>query len=118
MLTIQPLSDAIGISINDKHTDEEYRTVADDVLKNSKYDGSNVLRCWRHEEILDLASALGADSNKLPAEANWPSEWPREEFGWLLQICYDGKGNLIDSQTICISEKLMYDDRNDPPGNW
>ena len=59
-LTIQPLATAIGLDIDAKHKDKHYQKVADDILQNSKYDGSNILICWHHGEILDLAAALGA----------------------------------------------------------
>jgi hypothetical protein len=115
-LTIEPLSPAIKVPIDDKHKDTDYKKVADDILQNSKYDKSNILICWHHEQILDLAAALGVDATKSPKGANWPSQWPEDEYGWLLQLCYDANGNIIDSQTVCINEKLMYDDKNDPTG--
>jgi len=115
-LTIVPLSTAIGLSIDAKHKDKDYQKLADDILLNSKYDNSNILICWHHGEILDLAAALGVVANKLPSGANWPTHWPGGEYGWLLQLCYDGNGSIIDLQTICINEKLMYDAQNDPPG--
>ena len=40
--------------------------VPDDILQNSKYHHSNILICWHHGEILDLAAALGVEANKLP----------------------------------------------------
>lgn len=116
-LTITPLSHAINVAIDAKHKDKDYAKVADDILQNSKYDNSNVLVCWHHGEILDLATALGVDGSTLPKASNWPSTWPGGEYGWLLQVCYDGNGNLIDTQTLCINEKLMYDDQDDPPGS-
>jgi len=115
-LTIEPLSKAIGLSIDDKHKDTDYKKVADDIKGNSKYENSNILICWHHEEILDLVKELGVDPAKLPPTANWPSSWPGSVFGWLLQISYDGNGNVQPSQTFCISEKLMYDDTEAPPG--
>ncbi|MGH6822441.1 MAG: hypothetical protein ACREC4_02955, partial [Methylocella sp.] len=85
-LTIAPLSTAIGLSIDAKHKDIDYQKLADDILQNSKYDNSNILICWHHGEILDLATALGVDASKLPPGANWPSHWPGGEYGWLLQL--------------------------------
>jgi hypothetical protein len=116
-LTIKPLSDAIGVSINLNYKDADYQKAADEILKKSHYDQSNILICWHHEEILALAAALGVDPTKLPSGNNWPSQWPGSEYGWLLQICYDGSGDIVDSQTLCLNEKLMYDDQNDPPGS-
>lgn len=118
-LTIEPLSKALGLEINDKHKDKHYKKVADDILKNSKYDNSDILICWHHGEILKLAEALGVDASQLPEQANWPPSWPGDVYGWLLQLCYDASGQLDASQVVCINEQLMYDDcgRNPPDGN-
>lgn len=113
-LTIQPLATAIGLDINAKHKDKKYQKVADDILQNSKYDSSNILICWHHGEILDLAAALGAKG--LPPASHWPTKpWPGKVFGWVLQLCYDGDGNIIPTQTICINQQLMYDDHGKNP---
>ena len=116
-LTIEPLSKAIGLDINDNYKDKDYQKLATDILQKSKYDNSNILICWHHGEILDLAGALGVDASKLPPESNWPAPpWPGEVFGWLLQLCYDVNGRIIVSQTICNNEQLMYNDYgNNPP---
>lgn len=115
-LTIQPLAAAIGLAINDEHKDKDYQKVADDILQNAKYDQKNILICWHHGEILDLAAALGATG--LPAASNWPtSPWPSKVYGWLLQLCYDDKGAIIPAQTVCINQELMFDDYGqNPPG--
>ena len=116
-LTITPLATAIGLDINAKHKDKDYQKVADDILQNSKYDGSNILICWHHGEILDLAAALGAKG--LPPTSDWPTPpWPKHVYGWVLQLCYDADGNIDPSQTICLNQKLMYDDhgKNPPAG--
>jgi broad specificity phosphatase PhoE len=68
-LTMEPLAKAMGMEINAKHQENDYQKVADDILQNSKYDRSNIVICWHHEEILQLAAALGVDANKLPPES-------------------------------------------------
>lgn len=114
VLTITPLSTATGLKINQKHKDKDYQKVATDILTNSKYDGSSILICWHHGEILKLAAALGAKG--LPPSSNWPGpKWPGQVFGWVLQLCYDGNGNIVPSQTVCINQKLMYDDHGQNP---
>jgi hypothetical protein len=113
-LTIEPLAKATGLTINDKHKDKDYQKVADDILHNSKYDGSDILICWHHGEILQLAAALGAKG--LPPQSNWPAPpWPGDVFGWVLQLCYDGDGNVIPSQTVCANQQLMFDDYGKNP---
>lgn len=115
-MTITPLSAAIFIAISATYKNTDYKKLADDILQKSEYDNSNILICWHHGEVLDLATALGVHPKKLPKASNWPSKWPGSEYGWLLQLCYDSNGNLMNTQTMCVNEKLMYDDQNDPPG--
>lgn len=116
-LTVEPLAQALGLKIDDRHADQDYAKVADDLLTHDKYDGSNVLVCWHHGEILDLASALGASAGTLPPSSNWPAKWPGDVFGWVLQLCYGADGSLIPAQTLCLSQQLMYDDcGQQPPG--
>ncbi len=115
-LTLLQLSAAIMVAINTKYSDQDYKKAANDILQSSQYDNSNILICWHHGEILALAAALGVNPLKLPSSSSWPSTWPGHVYGWLLQICYDGNGNINTSQTLCINQKLMYDDHhNDPP---
>jgi hypothetical protein len=114
-LTIEPLAKILGLTIDDKHADKDYKKVADDILQNSKYDNKSVLICWHHGEILALAADLGAGATTLPASSNWPAKWPGDVFGWLLQVCFDGSGNIVTADTFCISEQLMYDDYGQVP---
>lgn len=116
-LTVTPLAQALGLAIDDKHKDKDYQKVADDLLAHAKYDGGNTLVCWHHGEILDLAAALGASAQTLPASSNWPTKWPGDVFGWVLQLVYGADGKLVPAQTVCLSEQLMYDDcGQQPPG--
>jgi broad specificity phosphatase PhoE len=113
-LTIQPLAAALGLPINDKYEDKDYQKAADYILQNPKYDQKNLLICWHHGEVLDLAEALGATG--LPSASNWPAKpWPGKVFGWLLQLCYDDKGAIIPAQTICINQELMFGDHGKNP---
>jgi hypothetical protein len=76
--TITPLSVALGLSIDDKHADNDYQKVADDILQNAKYAGKVVLVCWHHGHIPDLANALHAQ--------NVPAKWSGTVFDQVWQI--------------------------------
>ena len=116
-LTIEPLAQALGLDIDDKHKDKEYQQVVDDLLTNPKYDDAGILVCWHHEHLLPFAQALGVDPAKLPAQAHWPTQgWPDDVYGWVLQLCYDAQGQLIPAQIGCVNQKLMYDDYGRDPG--
>lgn len=114
-LTIEPLSKAINLAINAGTADKDFATLAAELLNDATYDNSNILICWHHGEILDFAAAL-LNGATLPPSSNFPTgKWNPAVFGWVLQLCYDANGNIIPSQTICINEKLMYDDHGKNP---
>ena len=106
-LTIKPLADALGLSINNKHKDKDFQKVADAILQHGKYDDSNILICWHHGEILQLAEALGAPASSLPPK------WSGKVFGWLIHLVFDSNGNLTVEPTI--NQQLMYDDYGKNP---
>lgn len=117
-LTIEPFSKAINVKINARATvkDKDYQTLAGDLLTDSTYDNSNILICWHHGQILDFAAALLKGTPPLPPSSNFPTgKWNPTVFGWVLQLCWDANGDIIPSQTICINEKLMYDDHGKNP---
>ncbi|MFY9223513.1 MAG: hypothetical protein WAQ98_12640 [Blastocatellia bacterium] len=114
-LTIEPLSKVLNLEINTKHKDHKYQELADHILQDNKYDNSNLVICWHHGQILQFAQALGVNLDKLPAESNWPTTWPEDVFGWLLQISYDSDSNIVTSKTNCINQQLMYDDFGKDP---
>jgi hypothetical protein len=120
-LTITPLSEAIGLSIDAKHKDKDYAAVANDILGKSKYDNSNILICWHHGEILALGKLLlGSFVPSSAPPTNWPDgkkPWPENVYGWLLQISFGSDGSITSGQTFCINEQLMYDDYGLSPPN-
>ena len=95
-------------------------------LEADDYDGENILICWHHGEIIDLANALltANGTRQMPnlgAASCWPpqdAKWPPTVFGWLFQICFDSNGNPDVDWTRCLNEKLMPDDTQDPCNGW
>jgi hypothetical protein len=91
-LTITPLANALGLPINDTFKDKDYQQLAQEIRGDTRYNNTNILICWHHGEILDLAAALGVDADKLPHKAQWPKAkpskkpWPKDVFGWVLQL--------------------------------
>jgi hypothetical protein len=115
-LTLLPLAYAINKTIDPQFKDKDYSSLVDDIQTNSekKFDNSNILICWHHGEILELAQSLGVKCSDLPPSSNWPKTWPEDVFGWLLQIYYKEDGSLHHKETQAISEKLMHDDTIEP----
>ena len=59
------------------------------LLGSTDYTKQNILICWHHGEILDLANLL----LKKHPPPGWSTKWPGEVFGLLLWISYDAKEN-------------------------
>jgi hypothetical protein len=124
-LTITPLADALGLPINDTYKDKDYQKLAREILTEPGYNHTNILICWHHGEMLNLATALGVDADQLPPEAHWPEAkplkkpWPKEVYGWVLQLHYDRDGKIDPQQTKCVKQHLMYTDckHHKPPDN-
>jgi hypothetical protein len=115
VLTITPLANAINKTIDSHYKDTHYPDLVTDLQQNAKqFAGKNILICWHHGEILQLAEAMGASCATLPAASTWPSTWPGEVFGWLLKAYYKSDGTIHHSLSQTINEKLMFDDTVDP----
>ncbi len=108
-LTIQPLALQLNLKINNLFTDsdKDIAELVNYIQTSSEFNGANILICWHHEKLLEIAKALGALPNTLP------KNWPDEVYGWLIQLIYNANGTLITSTTL--EEKLMYNDHHDPP---
>jgi broad specificity phosphatase PhoE len=103
-LTIQPLAQTLTLPIDNHfmNTDEEVAALANYLQTDPKFNNANILICWHHEKLLQIADALGAPHHTLP------DDWPDPVYGWLIQLSFDANGRLAES--ITIEEKLMYDD--------
>ncbi len=114
-LTIEPLATALGKNVETEYKDKDYSGLVAYFQQNARqYANSNIVICWHHGEILQLAEAMGASSTTLPTTSNWPVKWPGSVFGWLLKIYFNPDGTIHRSSTQAINEKLMADDTIDP----
>ena len=105
-LTLTPLSKALRLPLNTGYEGQKFDRLASHLRRND-YKGRTVVLCWKHGEILALAKALGVNSEKLPATAQWPAEWPAGEFHWILQIVRDESGAIDPADTLCITEPAL-----------
>jgi hypothetical protein len=95
--TITPLSAALNLIYDDKHSDSDYAKVASDILTHSQYAGQVVLVCWHHGNIPALANALGVSD---------PPKWPGSVFDRVWSITYsNGTASLADD-----AQMLLYGD--------
>lgn len=101
-LTIEPLSQALGLPIDDRFANKQTKDIAD-ALRTETH-GNHVLISWHHEKIPQLIHDLGGDSAALISGDKWPSD----VFGWVVVLQYDRQGRLANAQVI--HEHLMPDD--------
>jgi hypothetical protein len=103
-LTLEPFSKAVGLAINAQFQDTQVQQLVNAI--QAKPPGKTTLICWHHEQIPQLATALGANSNDLFRNGKWPDN----VFGWVIQLRYDSDGHLLEAKRI--NENLMPDDSN------
>ena len=118
--TLSPLAAATGLPFCTKIADASYPDLVS-CLQTQTYVGKNILVCWHHGEIMQLANLLltagGQQGPTLTPANTWPGTWLCCVFGWVLQIRYNGSGAAMADWTRCINENLMADDTIDPPGS-
>lgn len=80
--TVRPLSNVLGIAIDDRFGKEQEQRLAQFLRQIS----GNVLIAWSHENIPKLVSALGVG-------AGTPKEWPDDRFDlvWVFEPTPDRK---------------------------
>jgi hypothetical protein len=99
-LTIEPLSKAIGLPIDDRFQYTDVQGLAGAI--QAKPAGKQVLICWHHGEIPQLVSALGANSSTLIPD----NKWPENVYDWVIQLRYDANGHVMDAKRITEDIKL------------
>jgi hypothetical protein len=77
--TITPLSKALGITIDHRFNDQQFKKLATTILHGSRHAGGHVLVCWHRETMTELAAALGV--------AN-PPQWPGNQYDHVWRIRY------------------------------
>jgi uncharacterized membrane protein (DUF2068 family) len=85
--TVAPLARVLGLPVQAPFRSEEFPFLAKRVLRNPAYTGKTVLICWNHQEIPQLAAALGARPK--------PPKWKSGVFDLVYLISYDeGRATL------------------------
>jgi phosphohistidine phosphatase SixA len=83
--TLTPLSKALGLRIDTRFDDSEYKKLANTVLHSARHAGGHVLICWHRETMTELAAALGVQN---------PPQWPSSQYDHLWRIKY-AKGKKV-----------------------
>jgi phosphohistidine phosphatase SixA len=82
--TVEPLARALRLGINSHFADDDYRALATELLSKPAYAGRNLLVCWHHGRLPQLAEALGV--------AHPPSPWPDAQFDRIWRLDYTPAG--------------------------
>ena len=96
--TLEPLSAALGLKIDDRFADTRYDELVLTLLSERQYAGGHVLICWHRETLPALASALGVEH---------PPSWPSSRYDriWLVRLT-GTRATLTEA-----SQWLLPDDR-------
>lgn len=102
--TVKPTAKKFKLSINDKHLKDDYAAMVDDVkskaIKCSTFD---VLICWEHTLLHNIAVLLGADA------ADVPANWHGDRYDIIYLLDFDASGKCTFAQ---IPQKLLYGDQD------
>lgn len=79
--TVAPLAKALKLPVQTPFLGKDYDALAKQILANPAYTGKTVLICWNHEEIPELAAALGLEPQ--------PPKWKGSVFDDVYVISYD-----------------------------
>jgi hypothetical protein len=89
--TVAPLGRALKLTVQVPELGKDYAAVAARILSDPAYVGKTVLICWNHEEIPQLASALGVKPQ--------PPKWKQSVFDQVYVISYEkGKAKLTTAR--------------------
>ena len=80
--TVTPLARALKLPVQAPYLGKDYAALAKLILTNPAYAGKTVLICWNHEEIPQLAAALGVTPE--------PPKWKGSVFDRVYVISYPG----------------------------
>ncbi len=89
--TVAPLAKSLKLPVQSPYLGKDYAALAKLILANPAFAGKTVLICWNHEEIPQLAAALGVTPE--------PPKWKGSVFDVVYVISYrDGKATLATSR--------------------
>ena len=87
--TLRPLADDLGLTVDIDHERDEIDAV---VAKIKGYKGQgNVLVCWEHRRLTNIAAALGVHD---------PPRYPKDRFD-LIWTCEEPYGTISESKQMC-----------------
>lgn len=96
--TLKPLSDVLGLPIDARFEDAQFKELALEILTQPQYKGAKIALCWHHGEIPELAKALGVKDA--------PDHWGDEVFDRVWQLDF----NSDHPKLTKVHQKLLFGD--------
>ncbi len=93
--TVLPLSQTVGVPIDQTYADQDYGALALTILQSEKYQNKLVLICWHHGNIPSLLNALGA------LQGTYSDPWPNTTFNMIIKLTI---GNNKATQVVTMTE--------------
>jgi broad specificity phosphatase PhoE len=81
--TIEPLSKAIDVTVDQSIADKDYEDLANKLLTDPRYLQKLTVVCWHHEKIPKFAHALNA------SHGDYPDPWGDDVFNLILKFDFD-----------------------------
>jgi hypothetical protein len=109
--TLEPLGLRSGVEIDTryinrrhgkhKHKGPGYEKLVHHLVTDSRYERSNIVICWHHRLILDLASLLLGRGDRARSD-RWPKTWDDDEYDRVLWIDYAADGTVADHGLLSV----------------
>ncbi len=99
-LTLKPLSESLGLAIDTRFEDTDYKHWAKILAESPTYRDARIVICWHHGTIPQFARALGVHDA--------PDHWEDDVFDRIWQI--DGFPSSASLKRY--HQKLLYGDRD------
>ena len=100
-LTIEPLSRALRLPLDQRFAADEFPRLADEIYARDH--GRGMLICWHHGTIPGLLAELGVD----PARVLPDGEWPKDVFNWVIVLRFDAAGRLMPKHSERITMRWV-----------
>ena len=100
-LTVEPFAKAAKLKVDTRFGNSQSTELAADLRANQQ--GKVILISWRHGNIPDLLSALGAKPESLLPRGKWPGS----VYDWVILLSFDQNGRLIPGSATRINEHLI-----------
>lgn len=100
-LTLTPLSQRLGLPIEQPYADADVDKLVKSLRKDNK--APVVLIAWHHGHIDKLIDAFGGSAKAITGRKSWPSD----VYDWLVVLRFDADGRLVASRSQLVQEHLL-----------